>query len=56
MKLHMIKTRSRSTTLALLSGLLITFSQSPLLGAEMPRKGVTPHARGQHRVTDRMDT
>jgi hypothetical protein len=46
MKPHMIKTCFSATTIAkaaLVSGLLIGLGQSPLLGAEMPKKGTTPY-------------
>jgi hypothetical protein len=43
MKPHSIKTYSQVTTLALLSGLLLAFSQSSAHSAELPKKGVTPY-------------
>ena len=38
-----ITTRPAATALALLSGLLIAFGQSPVRSAEVPKKGVTPY-------------
>src|SRR5689334_17562130 len=43
MKPHSIKTYSKVTTLALLSGLFFALVQSPAPAAEMPNKGVTPY-------------
>ena len=43
MKPLSIKTLSRATTLALLSGLLIASGQGPSLGPRWPKKGVTPY-------------
>lgn len=43
MKPQMITTRSAASTLALLSGLLLTLGQCPAQSAEVPKKGVTPY-------------
>jgi hypothetical protein len=46
MRSHLQMMPPRAKTLAkaaLLSGLLVTLGQSPLLAAEMPKKGVTPY-------------
>jgi hypothetical protein len=43
MKPHSLTTYFAATTLALLSGLFIAFSQTPAHSADVPKRGVTPY-------------